>query len=170
MCATVEELKQYLSHPHILARLENEEVLYAYIAIIDHAVSLVLVRTENGMQRPVYYIRKSLQEAKTRYLHLEKVVLAIVHATRKLPHYFQAHTIMVLTQLPLQALLWKSDYTRRIAKWGTMLGAFDIKYLPRTAVKGQILADFTAEFTEDVMEDKEFVLGTLVELVTSPTT
>ena len=170
MCATVEELKQYLSHPHILARLENEEVLYAYIAIIDHAVSLVLVRTENGMQRPVYYIRKSLQEAKTRYLHLEKVVLAIVHATRKLPHYFQAHTIMVLTQLPLQALLWKLDYTRRIAKWGTMLGAFDIKYLPRTAVKGQILADFTAEFTEDVMEDKEFVLGTLVELVTSPTT
>ena len=170
MCAAFEELKQYLSHPHILARLENEEVLYAYIAIIDHAVSLVLVRTENGMQRPVYYIRKSLQEAKTCYLHLEKVVLAIVHATRKLPYYFQAHTIMVLTQLPLQALLWKLDYTRRIAKWGTMLGAFDIKYLPRTAVKGQILADFTAEFTEDVMEDKEFVLGTLVELVTSPTT
>ena len=145
-------------------------MLYAYLAVRDYAISLVLVRNEDGIRRPVYYIRKSLQEAKTHYLHLEKVVLAIVHATRKLPYYFQAHTIMVLTQLPLQALLWKSDYTRRIAKWGTMLGAFDIKYLPRTAVKGQILADFTAEFTEDVMEDKEFVLGTLVELVTSPTT
>ena len=29
-----------------------------------------------------------------------------------------------------------------------MLGAFDIKYLPRTAIKGQILADLVAEFTE----------------------
>ena len=36
---------------------------------------------------------------------MEKVVLAIMHATRKLPHYFQAHTVVVLTQLPLQSLL-----------------------------------------------------------------
>ena len=101
MCATVEELKQYLSHPHILARPKNEEVLYAYIAIIDHAVSLVLVRTENRMQRPVYYISKSLQKAETHYIHLEKAMLAIIQATRKLLHYFQAHSIVMLTQLPL---------------------------------------------------------------------
>ena len=42
---------------------------------------------------------------------VEKVVLAIVHATGKLLHLFQAHTIVVLTQLPLQALLRKSNYT-----------------------------------------------------------
>ena len=44
---------------------------------------------------------KSLHEAKVRYLLLEKAILAVVHATRKLPHYFQAHTIAVLTQLSL---------------------------------------------------------------------
>ena len=102
----------------------------AYLAIIDYAVSLVLVRNEDGIQRPVYYVSKSLQEAETCYLPLEKAVLAIVHATKKLPHYFQAHTIVVLTQLPLQALLRKSNYTGRIAKWGTRLGAYDIKYMP----------------------------------------
>jgi len=53
-----------------------------------HAVSFVLVRNEDGVQRPVYYVSKSLQEVETRYLPLEKAVLAIVHATRKLPHYF----------------------------------------------------------------------------------
>ncbi|XP_075660080.1 uncharacterized protein LOC142629911 [Castanea sativa] len=42
----------------------------------------------------------------------------------------------------------KSDYTGRVAKWGTKLGAYDIKYMPRTAIKGQVLADFVAEFTE----------------------
>ena len=111
-------------------------MLCAYLAIIDYAVSLVLVRNEDGIQRPVYYVSKSLQEAETCYLPLEKAVLAIVHATKKLPHYFQAHTIMVLTQLPLQALLRKSNYTGRIAKWGTKVGAYNVKYMPRIAIKG----------------------------------
>ena len=72
-------------------------MLYAYLAVTNYAISLVLVRNEDGVQRPVYYISKSLQKTETRYLPLEKVVFAIVHATRKLPHYFQAHTMVVLT-------------------------------------------------------------------------
>lgn len=80
-------------------------MLYAYLVVTDYAVSLVLVRSEDGVQRPVNYVSKSLQEAETRYLPLVKVVLAIVHAFRKLPRYFQAHTMVVLTWLPLQALL-----------------------------------------------------------------
>ena len=59
---------------------------------------------------------KSLHETKVRYLLLEKAILAVVHVTRKLPHYFQAHTIVVLTQFPLQSLLQKANYIGRIAK------------------------------------------------------
>ena len=51
-------------------------------------------------------------------------------------HYFQAHTVVMLTQLPLKSVLRSADYTGRVAKWGTILGAFDIKYVPRTSVKG----------------------------------
>ena len=83
-----EDLEQYLSSPPILSRLEKEEVLYAYLVVIDYAVNLVLVRNEDRVERLVYYISKSLQEAETRYLPLEKAVIAIVHATRKLPYYF----------------------------------------------------------------------------------
>ena len=55
-----------------------------------------------------------------------------------------------------QSLLRRVDYTGRIAKWGTILGAFDIKYMPRTSIKGQVLADLVAEFTESPMgEDKK---------------
>jgi len=49
----------------------------------------------------MYYISKTLVDAKTRYLPLGKLVLALMHATRKLPHYFQAHTVYVLTKYPL---------------------------------------------------------------------
>ena len=76
---------------------EIDEVLFAYIAVAPHAVSLVLIQVDSGIQRPVYYVSKSLHEAEVRYLPLEKAILAVVHGTRKLLHYFQAHTIVVLT-------------------------------------------------------------------------
>ena len=113
-----------------------DEVLFSYIAVALYAISLVLIQVDSGIQRPVYYVIKSLNEAEVRYLLLEKVILAVVHATRKLPHYFKAHTVVMLTQLPLKSILRSVDYTRRIAKWGTILGAFDIKYMPHTSIKG----------------------------------
>ena len=132
---------------------EPDEVLFAYIAVALCAVSLVLIWVDNGAQRPVYYVSKSLHEAEVRSLPLEKATLAVVFGTRKMPHYFQAHTMVVLTQLPLKTILRSANYTGRIAKWGTILGAFDIKYMPRTSVKGQVLADLVAEFTEPEVDE-----------------
>ena len=146
-CASAfQQLKEYLSRPPIMSKPKKEEVLFAYIVIASHAVSLILVRVDEGVQRPVYYVSKSLHEAEVHYLPLEKAILVVVHATWKLSHYFQAHTVVVVTQLPLQSLLRRADYTGRIAKWGTILGAFNIKYMPRIFIKGQILADLVAKF------------------------
>ncbi|XP_075669115.1 uncharacterized protein LOC142638898 [Castanea sativa] len=145
------KLKEYLSRPPIMSKLEKDEVLFAYIVVAPHAVSLVLIRVNDGIQRLVYYVSKSLHEAEVWYLSLENVILAVVHATRKLPHYFQAHIVVVLTQLPLQSLLRRANYTGRIAKWGTILGAFDIKY-----IKGQVLADLVARFAKpSIVEEEE---------------
>ena len=131
-----------------------DAVLFAYIAVAPHAMSLVLIQVDIGIQRLVYYISRSLHGAEARYLPLEKVILAVVHTTRKLPHYFQTHTVVVLTQLPLKTLLWSTDYTGRVTKWGTILRAFDIKYMPRTSVKGQVLVDLVAEFTKTSYESE----------------
>ena len=136
-CAMVfQQLKEYLSRPTIMSSLEVDEILFAYLAVASYAISFVLIQVDNGIQRLVYYVSKSLHEVELRYLPLEKAILAVVHATKKLPHYFQAHTVVVLTQLPLKSILRSADYTGRIAKWGTILGVFDIKYIPRISVKG----------------------------------
>ena len=127
-----QQLKEYFSHPPIMSNLETDEVLFAYIAVAPHAVSLVLIRVDDSRQRLVYYVSKSLHEAEIRYLPLEKAISVVVHSTQKLSYYFQAHTMVILTQLPLKAILRSADYVGRIAKWGTILGAFDIKYMPRT--------------------------------------
>ena len=130
-----QQLKDYLARSPIMSSPEPDKVLFAYIAVAPYAVSLVLIRVDNDIQRPVYYVSKSLHETEVCYLPLEKAILAIVLGTRKLPHYFQAHTVVVLMQLPLKTILRSADYTGRIAKWGIILGAFDIKYLPRTSIK-----------------------------------
>ena len=127
---------------------EVDEVMFAYLAVAYHAVSFVLIRVDSDIQRPVYYVSKSLHEAKVQYLSLEKAILAVVHAIRKLLHYFQAHTMVILTQFPLKSVLRSADYIGRIAKWGTILGVFDVKYIPRTFIKGQVLADLVVEFAE----------------------
>ena len=141
-------LKEYLSRPPIMSSPEVDEVLFAYLAIASYAISFVLIQVDSGIQRPVYYVSKSLHKAEVRYLPLENAILAIVHAIRKLLHYFQAHTVVILTQLLLKSILRSADYTGRIAKWGIILGAFDIKYMPRTSIKGQVLSNLVAEFAE----------------------
>ena len=84
----------------MLTALEPEEDLFMYLLMSEHAVSVVLLR-DQGVQQPIYYVSKTLVDAKMRYLPLEKLVIALVHATRKLPHYFQAYTVYVLTEYPL---------------------------------------------------------------------
>ena len=60
---------------------EADEVLFTYIVMALHAVSLVRIWVDNGIQRPVYYVSKSLHEVEIHYLPLEKAILAVVQAT-----------------------------------------------------------------------------------------
>ena len=62
--------------------LEVDEVFFAYLAVASYAISFVLIRVNSGIQRPIYYVSKSLHEAEVRYLPLEKVILVVVHTTR----------------------------------------------------------------------------------------
>ena len=104
--------------------------------LYPHAVSLVLKREDSGFQRPVYYVSKSLHEAEIRYSPLEKAILAVVHASQKLPYYFQAHMVVVLTQLPLKFVLRTANYTGRIALWNTILGTRTTRPNTKSCYKG----------------------------------
>ena len=78
---------------------------------------------------------------------MEKLILALVTAARKLRPYFQAHTIEVPTEYPMKQVLHKPETSRKLMKWAIELSEFDIRYRPKTAIKGQALADFVMEFT-----------------------
>jgi ribonuclease HI len=142
-------IKAYLSTPPCLSIPNPGEPLFLYLAVSDHAVSAVLVRESTQEQRPVFFVSKTMDEAELRYLPLEKAALALLYAAKKLPHYFQSSTVTVLSDLPLKMLLQRSDFTGRITRWGVYLGSLGVEYKPRTAIKGQVLAEFLAEFQHD---------------------
>ena len=83
---------------------------------------------------------------------MEKLVFALITASRKLRHYFQAHIINVLTDHPLKKAMNKLKATRRLIQWAIELSEFDVNYQPRNAIKAQVLADFIAKFSPNRSE------------------
>ena len=140
-------LKTYMSSPPVLVSPSEGELLTLYLAVSDFLTSAALVRERDRVQQPVYYCSRVLREAEERYPKMEKLILALITTSRKLRPYFQAHTIEVPTEYPMKQILHKPETSGRLIKWAIELSEFDIRYKPRTAIKGHILADFIMEFT-----------------------
>jgi hypothetical protein len=93
----------------------------------------------------VYFISEVLHEAKTGYLEVHKLLYAVLIASKKLRHYFQAHKISVVTSYPLRAILRNPNTTDNIAKWAAELAEFELDFIPHHAVKRQVLTDFIVD-------------------------
>lgn len=111
-----------LTHPYV------GETLFLYLAISAHSLSGVLVAQRNNEQKPIYYVSKTLLDAETRYLPLEKLLLALVTVFRKLQHYFHSHPIIMLTNFPLKDVLRRVDLSGQVSKWGVELNAYNIDF------------------------------------------
>ena len=91
---TFQELKHYLSNPSLLSLSKEGKNLFLYLAVSITAVSAALIREENRLQLPVYYVSQAFQGAEARYPRIEKITFALIVASRKLRPYFQANPIL----------------------------------------------------------------------------
>ena len=126
-----------------------------YIAASYESISAVLLAEREKRQVPIYFVSRVLQGAELNYPELERLILALVHAARRLRRYFQAHPITVLTDKPIKQILSKPEKSGRVSKWAIELGEHEIEYKGRNSIKGQILADFIAETPSEPSKDKE---------------
>jgi dsDNA-binding SOS-regulon protein len=151
----LDQLKDFLSKPPILTAPRKGEQLLLYLAATTHVVSTAIIvkRQEDGhaypVQHPVYFVSEVLSESKARYQPVQKLLYAVLITSRKLRHYFQEYSISVVTDYPLGDILWNQDANGRISKWAVELGALNIDFKPRTAIKSQALVDFMAEWREN---------------------
>ncbi|XP_042415003.1 uncharacterized protein LOC122004140 [Zingiber officinale] len=139
-----EAFKVYLNSLPVLAKLTIGEPLLIYLSSTEHVVGSALVRPD-GEKQPVYFLSHILKDVESRYTGLENFAFALVLAAWRLRPYFLAHTIVVMTNSPLERVLLNPEASGRLIKWTTELSEFDIQYQPRTAIKAQALADFVTE-------------------------
>jgi hypothetical protein len=161
----LDALKKFLTTPPVLkpprraTPIQPAEDLLLYISCTTHVVSTALVveRAEEGhayqVQHPVYFISEVLGPSKKKYPQLQKLLYAVLLTARKLRHYFDDHKVIVVTGFPIGDILHNKEVIGRIAKWACELGAHDIEFRPRTAIKTQALVDFVSEWTEQQVPD-----------------
>ena len=73
-------MKEYFGRAPILSKPVVGETLYLYLSVTEVATSSVMIRLEEGVQRPVYYTSKVLLPVETRYSPAEKIALALITA------------------------------------------------------------------------------------------
>jgi hypothetical protein len=159
-----EEVKQYMIDLTTLTPPSSGTPLLLYVATAHSAVSAALVQEKQDVQvkrqAPVYFVSEVLSLSKKNYTELEKVLYAMLMASRKLRHYFQAYHIIVPSSQPLKDTMRNREATGRIGKWAAELNEFTIDYVHRSSIQSQALADFIDDWApgaqgEEATKDAE---------------
>ncbi|GJT13270.1 reverse transcriptase domain-containing protein [Tanacetum coccineum] len=153
--ATLQEMKKFVEILPTLTAPIQGEVLMMYLTTSTESISLALFTKREEEQFHIYLVSRVLQGAELNYPEMEKLILALVHAVRKLRRYFQAHIITVLTNSPIKQTLTKLEKSGRVAKWAIELGEHDIVFQERgDETPKDFLIEVTLEDNKNEAEEK----------------
>ena len=97
--------------------VEGED-LFLYLAVSQIVISSALIHEDSKVQRPVYYTSQAFQGVEVKYPRIERMAFSLIFALRKFCPYFQAHTIMVMTNQPIRKAMSKPD---AVGAWSSEL-------------------------------------------------
>ncbi|XP_022041174.1 uncharacterized protein LOC110943748 [Helianthus annuus] len=152
-----QQMKECLIELPTLTAPFEKELLILYLSSSDKAVGSVLLVERNGVQTPIYYVSRMLTDPEIRYSTVEKLVLALLHASRRAapilhgPRHHRTHQFSHWDDIT------KTGDIRAISEMGDRVGGYNILYRPRPAIKGQVLADFITEVPAEKVKDCEIV-------------
>nr|GEV07504.1 reverse transcriptase domain-containing protein [Tanacetum cinerariifolium] len=120
-----QNMKKCIAELPMVTAPKPKEELRIYLRATREAVSAVLLAERDLRQIPIYFVSCALQTLEINYSSMEKLVLALVHATRRLRRYFQAHPIM-LTSSPRNQMRWDHQWKYKPNRIQTLVAGLQI--------------------------------------------
>ncbi|KAH6763350.1 hypothetical protein C2S52_020783 [Perilla frutescens var. hirtella] len=143
----LKSIKEYLTKAPILVAPVAGRPLILYITTQERSIGALLAQeNDNGKESALYYLSRMMMPNELKYSPVEKLCLSLIFSIQKLKHYFQAHTVRLISRAnPLKYVMMRPVLSDRLARWYLQFQQFEIIYVPQKAVKGQVLADFLVD-------------------------
>ncbi|KAK4385646.1 hypothetical protein Sango_2688600 [Sesamum angolense] len=160
-------IKSYLIKPPVLVAPVPGCPLILYIVVQEHSVGILLAqKNDEGKENALYHLSRTMTPNELKYSPIEKLCLTLIFSIQKLKHYFQSHSIHLVSKaIPLKYVIAKPVLLDSLARWYLQLQQFKITYVPKKVVKGQVLAGFlvdhpmTAEWElSDDLPDEDVIM------------
>ncbi|KAH6836354.1 hypothetical protein C2S53_011214 [Perilla frutescens var. hirtella] len=119
-CANAfKSIKEYLMKAPVLVAPVSGHPLILYIAAQERSVGALLAQeNEKGKENALYYLSRMMTPNELNYSPVEKLCLALIFSIQKLKHYFQAHTVRLISKAnPLKYVMTRPVLSDRLARW-----------------------------------------------------
>ncbi|KAL0340174.1 UNVERIFIED_CONTAM: hypothetical protein Sradi_4534200 [Sesamum radiatum] len=140
-------IQSYLMKPPVFVAPVPGRLLILYLAVQERFVEILLAQNNNDRKdNTLYYLSRMMMPNELKYLPIEKLCLALMFSIQKLKHYFQSHSIHLVSKANLlKYVMAKPVLSDRLARWYLQLQQFEITYVLKKSINGQVLADFLAD-------------------------
>ncbi|KAK4386211.1 hypothetical protein Sango_2491700 [Sesamum angolense] len=102
-------IKSYLMKPQVLVAPVPGRPLILYVAAQERSVGILLAqKNDEGKENALYYLSRTMTPNELKYSPIEKLCLALIFSIQKLKHYFQSHSIHLVSKAnPLKYVMAK---------------------------------------------------------------
>ncbi|KAJ1392818.1 Ribonuclease H-like superfamily [Sesbania bispinosa] len=153
-----EKIKVVVASTQVMSPPAPSKPLRLYLAITKQTINGLITQDVDGEEKPVAYLSRVMKDAESRYSTQEKHCLGLVYAEQKYRHYFQGHTVHVMSKSEgIRYMLNNAFVTGRVSRWALLLGEYDNKIVYPQKLNCQALVDMMAicagRHEEEVSED-----------------
>jgi hypothetical protein len=144
--ASFDALKDSLVRASLMYAPDYQRDFNLYLAAADTTIAMVLVQEVDGIEHPIYYLSKNLNDTESKYSYVEKLALAAVQAIQRFRHYVLFRKTTVLSDCnPMTYILSRQLLGGKYSKWIAILQEFDLDFVKSKSKKALVFAELLCD-------------------------
>lgn len=168
--ASFDALKYCLVKASLMYAPDYQRDFNLYLAAADTTIAMVLVQEVDGIEHPIYYLSKNLNDTESKYSYVEKLALAAVQAIQRFRHYVLFRKTTILSDCnPMTYILSRQLLGGKYSKWIAILQEFDLEFVKSKSKKALVFAELLCDLPsssndetseESIVDESLFLIST----------